>query len=75
MVLWRIDVIVFNVDNNLIVHRITSITFNDYDFYIKTKGDQNEKDDPYVLHKKDILGKYVFKLRYLGIPSLLLRND
>ena len=69
------DVIVFNVDNNLIVHRITSITFNDSNLYVKTKGDQNEKDDPYVLHKKDILGKYVFKLRYLGIPSLLLRLE
>ena len=68
------DIIVFKVGNDLIVHRIISIVIDDKDIYVKTKGDRNEKADPYVLHKSDILGKYNFKIKYLGIPTILFNN-
>ena len=68
------DIVVFEANNDLIVHRVVSIIVSDEDIYVHTKGDSNEKQDPYVLHKKDILGKYVFKIKYLGIPTIFLNE-
>ena len=68
------DIIVFRHNNDMIVHRILSITYTSDDISVETKGDHNENKDSYVLHKKDILGKFDIKIKYIGTPTLWLRD-
>ena len=67
------DIIVFKSTNNLIIHRIYDIKY-DEELTITTKGDANDNIDPYLLTKDDIVGIYLFKIKYLGIPTLWLKD-
>lgn len=78
------DIITFSIDINndgrkdLVTHRLDSIADN----HIKTRSDKTNKIDYWIVDKKDILGKVVFVIPYLGylilgvqkvaIPLLLL---
>lgn len=63
------DIIIYNdKDNNMIIHRIYKI--NDSGFI--TKGDNNENIDNRIVKIKDIKGKYVFHIKYLGYPKVAM---
>ena len=64
------DIIVFQYNNQLIIHRVVSV--ND-SFYI-TKGDANNTIDYMKIQKEDIKGVYKFHIKYLGYPSIWLRE-
>ena len=67
------QVIVFKKENKTVVHRvieIVNIGDNEYVYY--TKGDANEKPDGYPIEVKDILGTVKYRIRYIGIPSVVL---
>ncbi len=64
------DIIVFEYNNQIIVHRVVSI--ND-SFYI-TKGDANNTIDYMKIKKDDIKGVYKFSIKYLGYPSIWLNE-
>ena len=68
------DVIIFNREDIKTVHRIISIdSFNGETRYY-TKGDANVVlDDGYVI-KDDIIGTTIFRIRYIGYPTLWLRD-
>ncbi len=59
------DIIVFQYQNQIIVHRVVSIN----EYYV-TKGDANNNVDYIKLQKKDIKGVYKFSLKYLGYPAI-----
>ena len=63
------DIIVFQYQNQIIVHRVISIN----EYYV-TKGDANNNVDYIKLQKKDIKGIYVFHLKFLGYPSIWLNE-
>jgi len=54
----------------IITHRIVEIT---YDGFI-TKGDANEESDPFIVEKKDVIGKVVFTIPYLGYLSYFVKT-
>ncbi len=63
------DIIVFNYENQVIVHRVISIN----EYYI-TKGDANNTIDYIKIKKEDIKGVYKFHIKYLGYPSIWLNE-
>ena len=70
------DIMVFQKDNYLIIHRVIQIKLENEQYYYTTKGDHNpgsmpsEVDIPYELVK----GVARNKLPFLGIPKMLLTN-
>ena len=68
------DVIEYQLEDQFIIHRITSKETKDGEVYIKTKGDNNNSEDANVVTKDQIIGKIIFKVKYIGIPSVWLNN-
>ncbi len=68
------QVIAFNYNGTVIVHRLVekAKVLNDYYFY--TKGDANEKRDNFVLTKDNIIGIVNIKIPYIGIPTVLINE-
>ena len=68
------DVIVFKKDDIMIVHRVVNKTnINDKDRYY-TKGDANPRLDENFVTEDNLMGKVLFRIRYIGKPTLWLRN-
>ena len=63
------DIIVFKSptgDGRVIVHRIYSLSADQYGVAIYTKGDNNPVPDAWVVRESHYIGKVVFTLPYLG---------
>jgi len=70
------DIIVFHSptgDDKVIVHRIYSMTIDQYGVAIYTKGDNRPKPDDWVVRESHYIGKVVFTLPYLGRPILIIQ--
>jgi signal peptidase I len=68
------DILVFNHDNIIIVHRIIKIlTVND-ELYFYTKGDNNNAEDGYPIKEQDVLGKMLIKIPYAGNLTIQLNE-
>ncbi len=63
------DIIVFEYESKIIIHRVVSINKN----YV-TKGDANNTIDYIKIKKDDIKGVYQFHIKYLGYPSIWLNE-
>lgn len=61
------DIIEYQKNDILVVYRIVKIN----DDYYQTKGDNNEYVDNTLVSIKDIKGKYLYRIKYIGIPSVL----
>lgn len=64
------DVIIFSYDNELIVHRIASITKNNNDLIIRTKGDYNKEEDKFYVKYDSIKGKMLCRIPIIGYPAV-----
>lgn len=68
------QVIIFNQNNALTVHRVVEIErINGVTRYY-TKGDANESRDDGYITASDIVGITQLKIPYVGYPTLLLRS-
>ena len=47
-------------------HRVIEIYNNDGKLYFQTKGDNVEHKDPFIVDSKNLIGRAVFKIPYLG---------
>lgn len=68
------DVIVFKKKNVTIVHRVINIQIINGEERYFTKGDANDVEDDKYVTRKDIVGKSLFRIRYIGYPTLWLRS-
>jgi len=68
------QVIVFNQNNNRIVHRVVKIDNIGGETRYFTKGDANEDLDEGYRVQSDIVGLTDIKLAYVGYPTLWLRE-
>ena len=67
------NIIYFSKDNSLVIHRIVSISqTEDNTLEIKTKGDNNNTADAWVVTDKEIIGVGKFMVPYIGYPSVLV---
>lgn len=56
------DIVAFRKNNYVLVHRIVYVGENGYN----TKGDYNKNRDNWLVSEDDIIGKYIFKIKYVG---------
>jgi len=66
------DIIAFNYDNRVVVHRVILKENRDGEYYYRTKGDNNEKEDAIFISKGMIKGKVLGRVKYIGLPSVWL---
>lgn len=68
------QVIVFEKDDSVIVHRIVDIKIINEETRYYTQGDVNDNQDPGWRTDADIVGLVNVKLPFLGMPTLWLRS-
>lgn len=68
------DIIIFTHNDIKMVHRIVQIENVNNEYRYFTKGDINQRVDDEYRVKKDIVGKTIFKIKYLGYPTLWVRD-
>lgn len=68
------DIIIYNNNNKKIVHRVIEIENVNNEYHYYTKGDLNRQEDEEYRIKKDIIGIVKFKIKYIGYPSLWIRD-
>ena len=68
------EIIIFNRDNIKTVHRIVNIENINGEIRYYTKGDANNNIDSGYVVSKDIIGTTMFKIKYIGFPTLWLRD-
>lgn len=68
------DVIEYQIEDQNIVHRVTKKELEHNVFKITTKGDNNNSEDAKPVYEEQIIGKVIFKIKYLGLPSVWLNK-
>ena len=65
-------ILVFRMQNKVVVHRVVSINDDDGALIIKTKGDNNEDIDNWVVTESNLIGLTKYKIPFIGLPSVWL---
>lgn len=68
------DVIAFNNGSKIIVHRVYKAIEKKDGVYFVTKGDNNNQADQGVVTPSDVLGKVLFRIPKVGLPSIWLNE-
>src|SRR5579885_3162401 len=70
------DIIIYQMPNSntLIVHRIVEIIKSGNQTLIRTKGENNPVEDPWVVYPSQVKGLVIFKIPYLGYVSLVFEK-
>ena len=64
------DIIEYKMEGYTVVHRIAEKKQKNGDFYFITKGDNNNAPDRDDVKEDQLIGKVIFKIKYLGYPAL-----
>lgn len=68
------DILVFNHDNKIIVHRIIKKVNVDGSYSFITKGDHNNARDGWIVKSSDVIGIVEFRIRWIGMPTVALNE-
>lgn len=68
------DVLVYNHDNKIIVHRVIKKNNNGETISFKTKGDYNNAKDSWTVKQEDVIGIVKFRIRWVGMPTVALNE-
>lgn len=68
------DVLVYNHDNKIIVHRVIKKSNNGKTISFKTKGDYNNTKDSWTVKQEDVIGIVKFRIRWVGMPTVALNE-
>jgi signal peptidase I len=68
------DVLVFNNEGTIYVHRINEISKEGNEIIIYTKGDNNADVDSFVTSEEDIIGVVKLRIKYIGYPTVLFNQ-
>ena len=68
------DILVYNQENRIIVHRVNKILKTNDEIVIRTKGDNNDSVDSWQVKEDQIIGIIKFKIKYLGMPTVALNE-
>lgn len=65
------DILYYSKDGKLVIHRIIEIKeTEEKKLEIKTKGDNNNTEDNWIIKEEEIIGKVKFMIPYIGYPSV-----
>lgn len=68
------DILIFNKNNIVTVHRVISVQKLQNTCRYYTKGDANQSPDNGYIENKDIIGICKIRIPYIGYPTLFLRD-
>jgi signal peptidase len=68
------DVIVFKRGNEIIAHRVEEIVEQRSGTYYRTKGDNADSADDYLVDPGNVLGRVEVVNYYVGYPTILLNE-
>lgn len=68
------DVVIFKSGNLRIIHRVIDIKKTNGEIRYYTKGDANMQMDEDYITDKDIVGCALFRIRYIGFPSIWIKD-
>lgn len=68
------DVLVYNHDNKIIVHRVIKKSNNGETISFKTKGDYNNAKDSWIVKQEEVIGIVKFRIRWVGMPTVALNE-
>lgn len=68
------QIILFDYNGIQTIHRVIDVNTINGDLRFYTKGDANKEKDKGYITKKEIYGLVKLKVKYLGYPTLLVRN-
>lgn len=68
------DIIEYQMDGYTVIHRITNIYQEKGEFFLITKGDNNELEDKLPVREDQLIGKALFKIPYLALPTIWLHS-
>lgn len=64
------DIIVFRHNGKYVTHRIVDIIIEEDKTQYQTKGDNNSREDEYLVQEEDIEGIVLFRIKGIGLPSI-----
>ena len=67
-------IIIYELENQYIAHRIVSVMNHENNVSYVTKGDNNNVEDFYLVDSKNIQGIYKFSIPFIGFPSVWLNE-
>ena len=68
------DVIAFNKNNQITIHRVYQIVIKNDKIYYITKGDNNGSVDSGSITRKEVIGKKVLNIPLIGYPSVIINE-
>lgn len=66
------DIIEYNMDNSMVIHRIINIKELDGELYFITKGDNNNAADTEAVNEKQVVGVVKLVIPKIGYPTVWL---
>lgn len=69
------DIIEYNMGDFTVIHRIIEKVQRNGSYYFVTKGDNNTARDLEDVKEDQLIGKVVFKIRYIGYPAVWLHIE
>jgi len=74
-VLDKGDILVFKIDDRFYTHRIIEVLYKDGEKQFITQGDrEGQAVDNWIVTKNEVVGVTKFRLKYIGLPSIWIRN-
>lgn len=66
------DIIQYQMKGYTVIHRVIEKKQKNGEYYFTTKGDNNPSEDKESVTEDQVLGKVIFKVKYLGYPAIWL---
>jgi signal peptidase I len=64
------DILVFEQNDVIYIHRIVEIVYKNKEYNIYTKGDNNAYQDDFITTSKDVVGVVRQEVKYIGYPTI-----
>lgn len=68
------DIIEYKMEGYTVVHRVKNKVQKKGQYIFTTKGDNNDQEDRDPVSEEQLIGKVIFKIKYIGFPAIFLHN-
>ena len=68
------DIIEYQMEGYTVIHRIMEKKQKKGEYFFVTKGDNNDTKDEKEVSESQLIGKVIFKVKYLGYPSIWINK-
>ena len=64
------DIIEYQMEGFTVIHRVIEKHQSKGEFFFRTKGDNNSQPDTEIVRERQLIGKVLYKIRYIGYPAI-----